>query len=48
MAINALLSTWTVFDETTKKLVWEEGKTTVDVMERSECSIDSVQYLHVK
>ena len=25
MAINALLSTWTVFDDETKKLVWETG-----------------------
>ena len=25
MAINALLSTWTVFDDETKKLIWEKG-----------------------
>ncbi|WAR15160.1 hypothetical protein MAR_005265 [Mya arenaria] len=28
MAINALLSTWTVFDEQTKKLIWEKGTPT--------------------
>lgn len=29
MAVNALLSTWTVFDRTTNRLVWEPGMCTM-------------------